>query len=140
MTTAKNSWVVGCTQTPAKWVFVTIGSDGMACSGVHICSTSRTRRARPLWEWSFWRTARYYAFEVRHSSRNKFHLSAVTECERDLWADLIQDRTGQVNGVVVKDSYKPLLQSSSSDSGQMMLQNILKLNCIFKLCSRIEAY
>jgi hypothetical protein len=65
-----------------------------------------------------------YEFEVRHSSRNKFHLSAVTESERDLWADLIQDRTGQVNGVAVKDSHKPLSQSSSSDSGQMMMQNI----------------
>ena len=64
-----------------------------------------------------------YEFEIRHGSRNKMHLSAVTEGERDMWADAIQDRSGQVNGVPIKDSHKALSQSEAGSSGHRM-QNI----------------
>lgn len=62
-----------------------------------------------------------YEFEIRHSARNKIHLSASTETERDMWADMVQDRAGQVNGVSVKDSHKPLATHGADNSH---MQNI----------------
>ena len=62
-----------------------------------------------------------YEFEIRHTTRNNFHLSAMNEDERDAWVDMIQDRTGQVNGVAVKNSHKQLAPSYKSGPS---MQNI----------------
>lgn len=59
-----------------------------------------------------------YEFEIRHSFRNKLHLAASTESERDMWADIVQERAGQVNGVSVKDSHKPLVNQGSGSHMQ----------------------